>query len=170
MFDSEFLPQIRALLLLFIAICANFLGSTINCSLQKTLTYNPVIRHLFLYLIILFTIDFTSKSDLPLDEVIFKSFIIYFFYIILTKQSLESLTIIIILLISSYFIFIQMSYEKSRNIDVENYKKTLDYLVFSIGVVSLIGFTLYFRKQTIDHKDDFDITKFIFGTNKCSNL
>ena len=168
--NIEYIPQIRAVLLLFIAISANFLGSTLNCGLQKILTDNNIIRHLFLYLIILFTIDFTSKSDLPLEEIIFKSFVIHLFYILLTKQSIWSLTIIMLLIISLYFIFIQMNYEKSTNNNVDNYNTILTYLTYSIGIVTIIGFGLYFNKQYHDYKDNFDITKFVFGTNKCTNL
>jgi len=170
MFELEIVPQIRAVLLLFIAISANFLGSTLNCSLQKTLTDNPVIKHLFLYLIIVFTIDFTSKSDLSIEQVIFKSFIIYLFYILLTKQSMEYLTIIIILLITLYLVFIQMNYEKSKSKDISNYINILNYLTYGIGIVTVVGFGLYLNKQQQDHPDDFDITKFIFGNSKCAGL
>lgn len=170
MYIIEFVPQVRAVFLLFIAICANFLGNTINCGLQKTFTENPIVRHLFLYLIVLFTIDFTSKQDLPLDQVIFKSFVIYLFYIILTKQSLASLVIIIILLISCYLIYIQMNYEKSKKNNTKDYEELLNNLTLGIGVVSIIGFALYLNKQYNDHKDDFDLVKFIFGTNKCESL
>ncbi len=168
--NLEFVPQIRAVFLLFIAISANFLGNTLNCSLQKNLTNIPIIRHLFLYMIILFTIDFTSKYDLPLEDVIFKSFVIYLFYILLTKQDFYSLTLIIILLISSYMLFIQMNYEKSLDKSVKSYEKTLEYLTYAIGIVTVVGFIFYFNKQYQDHKNDFDITKFIFGTNKCESM
>ncbi len=162
--------EIKAVFLLFIAISANFLGNTLNCNLQKELSENPLLRHLFLYIIVYFTIDFTSKSDMSPEEVFYKSIMIYIFYIILTKQTFETFIILFLLLITVYYLYTKINYENSKKIDTKQTEQTMDYIVYIIAIVSLIGFGLYFNKQYTEHYDNFDIIKFIFGTNKCDKL
>lgn len=162
--------NVRAVFLLFIAISANFLGNTLNCGLQYNLTNTPYLRHLFLYVLIVFTIDFTSKNSMSMEEILTKSLIIYIFYLMLSKQNYITLVIVIILLISTYLTYIQSNYLKQKNQSTEFYDNLSQYLVFGIGLITIIGFLMYFSRQYSEHKDDFDITKFIFGTNTCDKL
>ncbi len=166
MFSSE----IRAVLLLIIAISANFLGNTLNCGLQEALTNSPILRNLFLFLIVCFTIDFTSKSDSDPFEVIKRSFIIYIFYILLTKQNFETLLLIFTLLVAVYFLYIKINYENKKGNDVTSYQKSMDMLSLAIGGIAVIGFGFYLNRQYNDHKEDFDFAKFIFGKNKCDKM
>lgn len=171
MLDYEnFSDSIRAVFLLFIAICANFLGNTLNCGLQFDLTTTPILRNLFLYILIVFTIDFTSKDSMSVGEIMTKSLIIYIFYIMLSKQDYLTMYIVICLLIASYLCYIQTNYLKANGKENKFFNDLTSFLIFGIGIVTLIGFIMYFNKQYNDHKDNFDITKFIFGTNQCDKL
>ena len=163
---------IRGVFLLIIAVSANLLGNTLNCNLQLNLTNIPYLRHLFLYLIIIFTIDFTSKNSMSIVEILTKSLIIYIFYILLSKQNYITLYIIIILLIAVYLCYIQSNYliNLDKNNEENIYNTVSEYLTYLIGIVAIIGFAVYFTQQYNDHYDDFDFLKFIFGTNKCDKL
>jgi len=167
---QNFSDSIRAVFLLFIAITANFLGNTLNCSLQFDLTTTPILRNLFLYIIIVFTIDFTSKKSMSVDEIMSKSLIIYIFYIMLSKQDYLTIYIIIILLIGSYLCYIHTNYLKQNGKESNFFNDLSSFLIFGIGTVTVIGFIMYFNRQYQDHKDNFDIVKFIFGTNQCDKL
>jgi hypothetical protein len=166
----KFTDSIRAVFLLFIAISANFLGNTLNCSLQFDLTTTPILRNLFLYILIVFTIDFTSKDSMSVGEIMSKSIIIYIFYIMLSKQDYMTMYIVVILLIASYLCYIQTNYLKENGKESKFLDDLTSFLIFGIGVVTLIGFIMYFNRQYNDHRDNFDITKFIFGTNQCDKL
>lgn len=170
MVDITYSTEIRAVFLLFIAISANFLGNTLNCNLQKTLIESPILRHFFLFLIIFFTIDFTSKSELEPLEIFKKSLLIYIFYILLTKQNFQFLSVIIVLLILIYLTNIQINVKKNKLEDTTDMEKTMKYLSYIIGLLAIVGFALYLKKQYKDHYKTFDILKFIFGTNKCQSL
>jgi len=161
---------IRAVFLLIIAISANFLGNTLCCNLQYNFISNPYLRHFFLYLIIVFTIDFTSKNSKSITEVLTKSLIIYIFYIMLSKQDYITIYIVIIMLIAIYLIYIQTNYLKNNNLDTTYYDNLTSNLTYGIIIISSIGFILYFNKQYNENYDDFDILKFIFGTNVCKKL
>jgi hypothetical protein len=169
MFEN-YSDSIRAVFLLFIAISANFLGNTLNCGLQYNLTTTPYLRHLFLYILIVFTIDFTSKNSMSVGEILTRSLIIYIFYIMLSRQNYITMYIVIILLIAIYLVYLQTNYIKENNNDTSFYDNLSSFLIFGVGIVTLVGFVMYFYKQYNDHKDDFDILKFIFGTNRCDNL
>lgn len=167
---ENFSDSIRAVFLLFIAISANFLGNTLNCSLQFDLTSTPILRNLFLYILIVFTIDFTSKSSMSVDQIMTRSLIIYIFYVMLSKQDYLTMYIVVILLIASYLCFLQTNYLKENKKDTKFFDDLYSFLIFGIGAVTLIGFLMYFNKQYNDHRADFDIGKFIFGTNQCDKL
>lgn len=173
MFDydkDKFTASIRAVFLLFIAISANFLGNTLNCGLQFNLTTTPLLRNLFLYIMIVFTIDFTSKDSMSVEEIMSKSLIIYIFYIMLSKQDYITMYIVIILLISTYLCYLQTNYLKENGANTKFFDELSSFLVFGIGTVTIIGFLMYFSKQYNEHKDKFDMMKFIFGTNQCDKL
>mgnify|MGYP001027577857 CR=1 FL=1 len=167
---DKFTENVRAVFLLFIAIGANFLGNTFNCSLQFDLTTTPLLRNLFLYILIAFTIDFTSKDSMSVEEIMTKSLIIYIFYIMLSKQDYVTIYIVIILLISTYLCYLQTNYLKENGKDTKFFDELSSLLVFGIGSVTIIGFLMYFSRQYNDHKNDFDMMKFLFGTNQCDKL
>jgi hypothetical protein len=167
---EEISNSIKAVFLLFIAISANFLGNTLSCNLQYNLTTIPYLRHIFLYLIIIFTIDFTSKNSLSVEEILTKSLIIYIFYIMLNKQDYITMYIVIIMLIITYLIYLQTNYLKKNNLDTIYYDNLSSNLIYGISFVTLIGFILYFNKQYNEHYNDFDILKFIFGPNVCNKI
>ncbi len=166
MFSSE----IKAVFLLIIAISANFLGNSLNCNLQKGLTDNVFIRHLFIYLIIFCTIDFTAKSHMDPLDIMKKSLIIYLFYILLSKQNAETLILIFILLISIYILYLKVNYEEKQGNDTFIYGEYIDNLAIIVGLISIVGFGFYFNRQYTEHRDSFDIITFIFGKNKCDNM
>jgi hypothetical protein len=164
---SLFTSEIRAVLLLFIIISGSFLENTLNCNIQKALTDIPMLRHLFLLLIIFFTIDFTSKNESEPFDTLKKSFVIYIFYIMLTKQNFSTLIIILILLVTVYILYLKINYENKIGTDTTSYQKTMDTLSYVIGGITIVGFGLYLNRQYTEHSDNFEISKFIFGTNKC---
>ncbi len=114
MFDN-FSESIRAVFLLFIAISASYLENTINCNLQYNLITTPYLRHLFLYILIVFTIDFTSKSSMSVGEILSRSLIIYIFYILISKQNYITMYVVIILLIAIYLVYLKTNYLKENN-------------------------------------------------------
>ena len=88
----------------------------------------------------------------------------------LTKQNFSSLVIILILLVTVYILYLKINYENKIGTDTTSYQKTMDTLSFVIGGITIVGFGLYLNRQYTEHSDDFEISKFIFGTNKCDNM
>ena len=88
----------------------------------------------------------------------------------LTKQNFSTLIIILILLVTVYILYLKINYENKIGSDTKYYQKTLDTLSFVIGGITIVGFGLYLNRQYTEHSDNFEISKFIFGTNKCDYI
>ena len=73
----DFTESTKGSLLLFLAIIANFLGNTMNCSIQNLLTNSAVSRNVAIYFLIYFTVHFTSKQHHPIKN-FGNAFFIYF--------------------------------------------------------------------------------------------
>jgi hypothetical protein len=88
----------------------------------------------------------------------------------LSKQNYMTMYIVIILLIASYLCYLQTNYLKETSQETNFFDDLSSLLMFGIGAVTVIGFIMYFNRQYNEHKDDFDMMKFIFGTNQCDKL
>lgn len=167
---DQYLNEVKAVFLLFIILAAGLAANTLNCDIQYLIANNPLVSQLFIIFAIIFTIDFTSKGELSPEQILSRSLIIFVFYLLLTKQTFISFMIIFILLLSLYYINIKMNYEQKKGGDIKGYEDNINFLLYATGITAVIGYILYFMKQKQDHPDDFDILKFVFGTNKCARL
>lgn len=180
MIDTVWVDSVRGVLLLFLAILANFLGVSMNCSLQKNMTHHPLWRNIAIYLIIYFTINFTSQSVIHPFHLFGYAFIVYVLYLLLVRQSIYGISIglvcIFTIFVASQFI---IYYERRMvGADPQNIKKYKHWIYIAnrfIHITSIlllicliVGFVLYFVKQMKDHPD-FDPVVFILGTNKCGS-
>ena len=82
---------ITGLLLLSVAIMTNFLGTTLNCQLQKLLKNSPIYKNLAIIFLIYFTINFSSsKGTYPLKLWLYVIFV-YILFILLMNQNQQSI-------------------------------------------------------------------------------
>ena len=81
------------LLLALIAISSNYVGNTLNCDVQNIFNKHMYLKHIIILYIIFFTIDSNEK----IEDSIKNTFIIWLYYLALTKQKLNSFIIIVIL-------------------------------------------------------------------------
>lgn len=160
----------KGVFLLIIGLSTNFIGNTVNCSAQKILTNNVIIRHLLILAVIQFTLEFSVEKKINnelidikyLDRFIY-TFGIYILFILLTKQTYNTFIINIILLLLIYILY---------NLFKKNNKiiKYIEYIEY-VWILSLvIGTGLYLRKQHNEYKNDFSLYKFFLGTHQCTNI
>lgn len=185
------LPDV--LFLLFIGLGAGFVGKGLmNCSVQRFLKTPLGMNSLFIILL-LFTSSFTAREGTPLSVVFVRTALVYALFILLLKNDYRMLIVGFILLLTIYLIDHQIKYYESvidrfngqdhvDHIDLpsgfelssyenkiesyENARNVLEYI--TLGVL-FVGMLMYANKQYNDHRKDFSIIKFIFGTGKCEN-
>ncbi len=166
-----FIDSSKGLLLLFLAILANFLGNIMNCGTQRLMTDSPLYRNIAVYFLIYFTINFTSSEISPNKLFVYAAFV-YVLFVLLMKQT-KVLFAINLLIIFMIFVSSQSKkyYEDKKSLSEVNYYDIKTKIFSVILPFTLIGgFVLYFLKQYSEHSADFDIFKFIFGTNVCASM
>ena len=73
-----------------------------------------------------------------------------------------------------YISFVYIDYynkdKKKYKNEIEQIRKIQPMLYKLFGVLIIIGFVTYFRKQYTDHAKTWSTFKFIFGITKCESL
>jgi hypothetical protein len=164
--------NIKALFLLYLAICAGFLANTMNCSIHKIMKNNIFVKHIVVFVLVYFTINFASGKNLSPIAIFRNTLVIYSLYILLSKQNYKFFLFNSLLIFIIYLIIIQKDYEKENN-DLKNQEK---YILFIkrlqqiLMIFLIVGFIIYFRKQYSDHSNNFSYITFLFGNIKCNSM
>lgn len=159
--------SIKALLLLFFIISANFLGVSFNCELQNKFRNHTLTSNLIIFGIIYFSINLSSKEieNSPIQVLKF-SFYIYLLYLLLAKQTFITFIINIILIISIYVLTIQIEYEKNigTTTNLEDYNEYINYFEIILFIMLCIGFYHKFEEELVD-KPELNLVDYIFEMN-----
>jgi len=147
------------------------LGDTISCDLKKAFQY-PIFRHFTAIISIFLLFVIIDKNEKGAYEIWKNTFILYVFYVLLTKSKLYfSIPIILLVLIdqtiSSENIYLKKSFEENNKNKttlelVEKYEKIRKYIQYIIIVLIIIGFIHYYLRQKNKFGNKFDNFKFIF--------
>ena len=172
----EELNNIVGIFLLILAVCGNFVAETLSCQLQKLLSTNMFAKNAVILMVIYFALGFTSDSAVISPVItMFRSFMIWVFFIIFNKMSLmftmAAFAGLFGILICKNFA------DYYHELDAKKNKELIELLVnFSsnlfkaVCLTILAGFILYFSKQYRDHSKNFSYTIFLFGKNKCASM
>lgn len=175
----------KGIFLLILAIMGNFVAETLGCKTQKLLSDSMLVKHLVTFLILYFAIGFTSSETKHPGSIAINALLIWGMLILFSRMSIEFTMIVFALLTSKYVLTTFTDYYKKleeENIiedekeKMENSKKIEQieevgkYIIYSIGTLVLVGFSLYFRKQYKEHSEGWSTYKFIFGINKCDSM
>jgi hypothetical protein len=167
----------KGLLLIFLAIICNYLGDTMNCSIQYALFKHPIIKWLVVLGLIYFTINFTSSGTTNPSWLFINSFVVFIIFILFMKQHIITFYISLLLLIvifsaNQYLTYYENMLPTNPNLStkVSVLQKTLLILEIILIIILLSGNMIYLSKQYSDHKDNFSLSYFYFGTNKCSSI
>lgn len=181
--------------LLFLAISGNFIAETLGCQTQFLFSNNLIFKQIIVFLLLFFTINFTSKDEVnPIDGLI-KAAILWLFFLFFTKMTVNFTLFVILLLMIIFIIEKQKAYlnrnkkntsdstnnltnnstntinqdrEKNNKIDtLTRYQEILFILSFFLVA---IGFTRYYNAKKIEYKSAFKFKTFLFGVNKCKSI
>jgi hypothetical protein len=170
--------SINGVAIIFMAILIGFMEPTINCQLQDMMKNSVVARQLALFVIIYFTISLSSKSDEHPMALIGNALVIYFGYILLTKQN-KFFIILNLLLIMIMFTCIQIRDHHTKvtkdEDKIERYEKIINYSQWMLVAFVLIGFIVYAFTQIQERGissaknayESFKPIQFLFGTKEC---
>jgi hypothetical protein len=176
----------KSIFLLILTISGNFIGDTFGCQSQYIIKKNIFAKHLMLLFIIYFTITYIGNEDIEPDPYNFmkSALIIWFTYVIFTKQNITFTTISGLLMMITYFLdgYVKYYDKKSKNIESkeiitnfneekkEKFIKYRNYTFYSTLVSVGVGFLLYFKEKKDEYKNNFSYITFILGKNECDSL
>lgn len=177
--DNESYESIlKATFLLVLSVAGNFLAETLGCQTQALLD-NMYAKHLLIFFVIYFTIDFTQdKIDNPITNV-GKALVVWILFHFFTHMDLKPTIVVTLLFMALFFISNYRYYikknlsllsksEKSFSLKLDKKLEIAQNITFiSTIVVILIGFSVYLIEKKMEYKNRFSIMKFIFGTQKC---
>ena len=166
---------LQGIFLIMLTIIGGVTESTFSCQTLKFLHTNILAKQVVIFCLIYFTIDFTdNKNSHPIDT-LKNTIVIWIAYIIMSKQTIHFTITIFLLLVSLYIIHNYIDYVEDKKNHSEN-KELHDklnqysiYIKYTLVAVSLIGFVLYFIKERKEHKKNYSLLKFFFGSNKCDH-
>lgn len=155
-------------------VIANYLRELLNCSVQKMLNNNMIVKHIALLILITLTIEYNEdyyKSTHIYNKILL-IFRTYIGALLIMKLPVEYFVSFISVFFIQYAIHLHITdnYESKKstlisNEILENIENILQYVLY--GILA-IGNIQYFRKQYREQKD-FNILKYIFGVIKCKN-
>lgn len=180
--------------LLFLAVSGNFIAETLGCETQFLFSNNLIFKQIIVFLVLFFTINFTSKDEVnPIDGFI-KAAILWLFFLFFTKMTVNFTLFVILLLMIIFIIEKQKAYlnrtkkntSDSTNILTNNLTNTINQdreknkidtltryqeilFILSFFLVA-IGFTRYYNAKKIEYKSAFKLKNFFFGVNKCKSI
>jgi hypothetical protein len=131
--------------------------------LTKLLSNNLLFHHLSILFFVYFSIELNDReNNSPLYNFI-NALIAYLFLILFLKSTLIFSVIIILILISIYFISKEIQY-KTLNGENTNYFENVNNILSYIGIGVLVLSNIYYLyKQIKDKGDKFSIYKYIFS-------
>jgi hypothetical protein len=159
------------LFLIFLAVGANFVAETLGCSLRKLLGGSMAAKHILVYALIYFTVNFTSAEPLTPSQQLIGSVLIYAWFVMFNKNIPET-TVAVLLLVTASLFFKNFENYYSKTDDKKNVKTYKDLHTYSVYLafgITLLGFYMYYVKQKADFGDNFDWGLFLFGKLDCAN-
>ena len=166
---------IKGIFLLILAISGNFVAEVLGCKTQKLLSENMIAKHSIIFMILFFTINFVESGDQKSPMDIFKlALSIHILLLLFTKMNIYFTITCFVLLFIIYVSFVYIDYynkDKKKNKNkIEQIRKIQPMLYKLTGILIIVGFVTYFRKQYADHAKTWSTFKFIFGVTKCKSL
>ena len=166
---------IKGIFLLILAISGNFVAEVLGCKTQQLLSENMIAKHSIIFMILFFTINFVDSGTQKAPIDIFKIAIcIHILLLLFTKMNIYFTITCFVLLFIIYISFVYIDYYNQDKLKhkhrIEQIRKIQPMLYKLVGILIIVGFVIYFKKQYTDHAKTWSTFKFIFGITKCKSL
>lgn len=169
--ENKVEPLIKALLLLILSVCGNYLAETLGCQTQRLLD-NMYIKNILILFMIYFTIDFTDNEHINPFINILKTVVIWILFKFFTHMNILPTVIVLILImillfISNYRHYL-LKYKSYKKLD-EKLRK-LQYIIGIIIIIMIIIYSsIYYIEKRSEYLKYFEPGQYIMGVNKCKN-
>lgn len=177
---TSILP-IYPIFILLLIISSNYLAELFPCRLQYLLRNNIYFKHLFGFLTLVFFVSISIENiGGDIFELMKNSFILYLYFILLTKNNIYFFLTISIILTIIYLAHIELMLikKKEKNTSIElaflelyhgnKNKYGLDNLLHhSLLIILILGTIIYMGEKKLEYNKNFSYVTFFLGKNIC---
>jgi len=160
-----------AITAIYLWIIFNFLGTMLNCDLQRAMK-NPVLHHIMGLIVFFFLFTIADQENNTHVAVIFiKTMFVYVLFVLATKSKWYFVVMSLLLLFVDQVLKKQVAYLEANKkpYDANAYARVRKALTFAVIAFIVIGCIHYFVKQKMDHGSKFRFITFLTGTGKCKD-
>ena len=164
---------VLGIFLLILAVSGNFVAETLSCKTQKLLSESMLAKNLVIILVIYFALGITNDEENKRpDLILIDALKVYVFFLIFNKMELPFVMVVFGMIATLLIIYNWRQYflKNDQEEVAEKLSTSMNGIIVTTLIVTLIGFILYFKKQYTDYKGDFSILKFIFGKTSCASM
>ncbi|MEY2905164.1 MAG: hypothetical protein RJA52_1180 [Bacteroidota bacterium] len=164
----------KALFLLYLLICGNFLGSLFACQVQRILQTNVFAKHIIcIATLTFFVILADSQAELrPFYQQITAIIFFYIWFMLSTKTDAPIMITIWLLFFMGYLltIYIDKRDKNGQPLDIEQHKRSIKIrstLSISAAILTIIGMLVYMGEKKTEYGNKFNYSSFFFGQPRC---
>tara|TARA_B100001250_G_C19770736_1_gene777052 strand:+ start:784 stop:1401 length:618 start_codon:yes stop_codon:yes gene_type:complete len=166
---------IKALFLFIFILLGKHISELLACSISNIIKEHFYVKHIIGFFILYFTIvSFDNTSNLL--KLFGTTFILYIWFIIITRTTRRINISLIIIIVISYIIHLYNEQLKKKEdkttVEIERIKMLNiyeEYIVYLVAFLSIFGFIIYIGEKKLDYEDAFDWNKFLIGDFRCNN-
>ena len=128
-------------------------------------------RHVVIFMVIFFAIDFTQQDNGSPLRSLWESAIIYFLFLLFSRTPLAYSIATFVLLAAMYILSRFIHYEE-KGTPTQSLKsmRVAETVLTGIAVLIIaVGFVVYLRKQMRDHGSEWSTVDFMFGKPLCAH-
>ena len=175
----EFMIAIFTFLLI---ISGNFINNLFPCRIQSLFETNIYAKHFLGFFTLLFFETLTLREKYPISKLLPYTFIVYFYFLLLTNTNSEVWITIFVAAGMLYLLhlyreeiqsktMVNDSDSKTENIVVtgEILTKMIKIIEVYIIAATLFGFLVYMGQKKFEYKNKFDYMEFFFGHVMCKH-
>ena len=145
---------INGIFLLLSIILANSTSPTLGKRITNLINKNYYVRLIILYVLIFFTINFTSTDKDHITDHIKNTSILFVIYLMVSKINIYLSILIFLLILLNYAVNSHILYlEENKKPNIEEYKKYSDYITLLIITITITGFLykIYHKSQKLNY-------------------
>jgi hypothetical protein len=161
---------IKGIFLIILAEYGSFVAETVGCGTQKFLSENVLAKQFIIIMIIYFSINFTSDTNVNPTINIIKALVVWCGFLMFNKMDLTFTIVAFLLLVAVYVIDNYNQYYKIQKKNTDNLDKIEQVIFIVIAVITVLGFSIYLSNKYVEYKDVWSNIDFIFGKNICSSM
>jgi hypothetical protein len=154
---------------LMLVVGGNFVGETLSCNLQRTLSENMYMKQILILLSIHYAISSSQAAEKLPSDTYKPTLLLFLLYLCFTKMHLKiTLAIAALVAITTEMDRYKRYHEESggakRAVELEVLESRL---VVVIGAMTAFGFYKYAAEKREQYRTDWKLSRFLLGTVKC---